>query len=117
MRLAGRGRGPAAAEGSTGSFCPGFTDLWAPLRYCMLQLACGRVPDSVMVAVSSARVLAGDKGGEDVRPFALGIILRRHISRAVSRVFRDRAAKKLEPLQYGAGRAAGAELMHKHRPL
>ena len=108
-----KGPGPGGGRGEHWHFCPGFTDLWAPLRYCMLQLACGRVPDGVMAAVSSARVLAGDKGGEEVRPFALGIILRRHISRAVSRVFRDRAAKQLEPLQYGAGRAAGAELMHK----
>ena len=67
----------------------------------------------VLRAAACARVLAGAKENNKVRPFALGLILRRLISKTTTSIFRDRVAKALGMRQYGAGRPSGAEEMHK----
>ena len=108
-----RGPGPGGARNEHWYFSPHFEDLWAPLRLCWLDLALGKVPAEVMQAAACARVLAGAKDDGKVRPFALGIVIRRLISRCVAKIFRARVSASLGTMQYGSGRPSGAEEMHK----
>ena len=92
---------------------PDFGEDWDAVKQVCLRFALGRVPPEVQVAFLSSRVLAGAKKDEKVRPFALGGILRRCISKAVGRVFQARVAAAVGPTQYAIGGEGGAEVMHK----
>ena len=108
-----RGHGPGSSRNEHWAFAPQFDELWQGLRRCFLNLALGKVPAEVLQAVASARVLAGAKGDSEVRPFALGSVIRRSISRATSQVFSSRLSAAVGEMQYGAGPPAGAEEMQK----
>ena len=93
---------------------PKYEEPWAQLREFCLCLAVGRLPLEVIGALAAARVLAGDRAEADkVRPFALGIVLRRLINKAKARTFRSRVAAALAPHEHSLGGNGGAELMHK----
>ena len=108
-----RGAGPAGGRGEHWSWMPEYADEWEEVKHLCLNQALGRVPQQVLIAFLSARVLAGAKPGEQVRPFALGGILRRCISKAVGKTFQARVAAVVSPEQYAVGGDGGAEVMHK----
>lgn len=108
-----RGPGPGGGRGEHWCFMPSHAAAWEPVRECFLNLALGRVPAVVQSAAAGARVLAGAKGAGKVRPFALGIVPRRLLARAVARMFASDVAAVVRPAQYGVGAKSGAEAMHK----
>jgi hypothetical protein len=108
-----RAPGPGGGRNEHWHFMPDYTPQWEPLQECWLNLSLGRVPPNVLAAVAGARVLAGDKGGGKVRPFALGHTLRRLLARSVARVFAGRVGEAVRPFNYALGMPSGAEAMHK----
>ena len=111
-----RAPGPGGSRGEHWWWMPGLGPAWAPLVPALTDLALGRVPVPVLTAVHSARVLAAarpEAGDGKVRPLALGVFLRRCISRAVAKIFGTRVAATLSPVEHAIGKGRGAELMHR----
>ena len=80
----------------------------------LLSMALGKLPRAALDAIMSARVLAlGREEDDKVRPLALGIFLRRAVSKATARVFRGRVAEALKGSEYSLGAGRGAEVMHR----
>ena len=109
-----RGPGPGGGRGEHWSWLPEFADAWGASEEILLRFALGRVPAEVSMALLSARVLALDRPGTGkVRPLALGVFLRRSVSKAVARTFQTRVAAALDPVEHSLGSGRGAELMHR----
>ena len=107
-----RGPGPRGGRGEHWSWLPEFPDEWAANEDMLLGFALGRVPAEVSTALMSSRVLALDRPGTGkVRPLALGVFLRRSVSKAVARTFQSRVAAVLYPVEHSLGSGRGAELM------
>ena len=95
---------------------PDMAEAWVPLQAALTRLALGRAPPEVTRWLHSARVLALERPECDdgkVRPLALGMHLRRAISRAISRVFLTSVAAGVQPCEYSLGAGRGAEVMHR----
>ena len=87
---------------------------WPTVQSTLLRFALGHVPQSVMAAYMSCRIIAGDREEADkVRPLGLGNFIRKCINRAKARTFKNRVAAAVSPLQYAVGGDRGAETMHK----
>ena len=109
-----RGAGPGGGKHEHWSWMPKYEEPWHQLQEFCLCLALGRVPGDIVGALASARVLAGDREEADkVRPFALGVVLRRLVNKAKARTFRSRVAAALAPHEHSLGGGGSAELMHK----
>ena len=73
----------------------------------------GRCPPEALEANLGARLLALGKPTGGVRPVAMGSVVRRLAARAACAFVKDQVAEAVGPWQYGVGRAAGCELVHK----
>ena len=83
-------------------------------------LISGKAPLSIARFIAGARLIAQKKIKEgcpyDVRPIAVGEILRRLAGKCVCAVLKEKAADFFHPLQYGVACQAGAEkIMHRVR--
>eukprot|EP00731_Ephydatia_muelleri_P031035 Em0022g549a len=81
-------------------------------------LISGKAPLSIARFIAGARLIAQKKIKEgcpyDVRPIAVGEILRRLAGKCVCAVLKEKAADFFHPLQYGVACQAGAEkIMHR----
>ena len=78
----------------------------------------GRVPNAIIPFFFGATLCALRKNDGSLRPIAIGNVLRRLISKAISASLRDRAATLLSPNQLGVGIHGGAEAaVHSARHL
>ena len=109
-----RAGGPGNTRNEHWSWMPRFEEAWPAIEDLLLRFALAKFSQSVLEAWMSARVLAGDREEDDkVRPFALGIVHRRLVSKAIGRVFKARVAAAVGPCEHSIGSKGGAELMHK----
>ena len=69
----------------------------------------GRSPAGIRPLFFGASLCALKKKDGGLRPIAIGLVMRRLISRACCLSFRDQAAKLLSPVQLGIGVKGGAE--------
>ena len=68
----------------------------------------GRIPDTIKPFVFGATLCALRKNDNSLRPIAVGNVLRRLISKAISTLLRERAATLLSPNQLGVGISGGS---------
>ena len=109
-----RGPGPGGGRSEYWSWLPAHAEQWDKMRGVLRSMALGNFPRAALGAIMSARVLALDREEDDkVRPLALGIFLRRAVSKATARVFRGRVAEALKGSEYSLGAGRGAEVMHR----
>ena len=73
----------------------------------------GSCPSEALEANLGARLLALGKPSGGIRPVAMGSVVRRLAARTACAFAKDRVAEAVGPWQYGVGRAAGCELVHK----
>ncbi len=73
----------------------------------------GECPAEALQANLGARLLGLRKPTGRLRPLALGSVVRRLAARAACTVLKPHLAGAVGPHQYGVGRRAGCELMHK----
>ena len=96
---------------------------WGVLRYLeganqdagevLASLALGRGPEAAREAFLSGKLVALEKKGGGIRPVACGSTTRRLVAKALCRIFRTDIGQAVGPRQFGVGKAAGAEKMHK----
>ena len=79
----------------------------------MVDFLSGECPEEVLRANLGSRLLALRKPNGKLRPVAIGSVLRRLAARAACAVLKDSMAGAVGPHQYGVGRRAGCELVHK----
>lgn len=72
-------------------------------------MAAGKVPKAVAPFLCGARLHAGKKKDNSLRPIAVGNLLRRLVSKCFSSALADRAAALLSPHQLGVGVRGGCE--------
>ena len=93
-------------------FCPspdrGNTALLGILKVVNL-LCAGRAPSVVVPHLCGASLLACRKKDGGLRPIAVGEVLRRLISKCISRAVQSESFRVLTPLQVGVGVQAGCE--------
>ena len=73
------------------------------------KMAAGKVPKAVAPFLCGARLHAGKKKDNSLRPIAVGNLLRRLVSKCFSSALADRAAALLSPHQLGVGVRGGCE--------
>ena len=73
----------------------------------------GELPDECMDANLGARLLAARKPNGGVRPLACGSVIRRLAAKAACAVHKEELKQACGPDQYGVGRKAGCEVVHK----
>ena len=79
----------------------------------LASLALGRGPAAAKEAFLSGKLVALEKKGGGIRPIACGGTTRRLVAKALCRIFRTDIVQAVGPRQFGVGKAAGAEKMHK----
>ena len=72
-------------------------------------MAAGKVPDHVRPFLCGARLVAGKKKDNSLRPIAIGNLLRRVVAKCFSSALAPKAAALLAPNQLGVGVRGGAE--------
>ena len=72
-------------------------------------LAAGKVPEQVRPFLCGARLVAGKKKDNSLRPIAIGNLLRRVVSKCFNNALAQKAADLLAPNQLGVGVRGGAE--------
>ena len=72
-------------------------------------LAAGKVPEQVRPFFCGARLVAGKKKDNSLRPIAIGNLLRRMVSKCFNNALAQKAADLLSPNQLGVGVRGGAE--------
>ena len=73
----------------------------------------GDVPAEALQANLGARLMALRKPTGGIRPVAVGSVVRRLAAKTACAVCKGQVAGAVGPHQYGVGRAAGCELVHK----
>ena len=73
----------------------------------------GEFPEDALRANLAGRLVALRKPNGGVRPLAMGSVMRRLAARAACAVVKERVGEAVGRFQYGVGRQAGCELMHK----
>ena len=114
-----RGAGPGGTRGEHWSWMPTHNpEAFAAFECISTRVALGQVPQAMLQAHLSARVLVTDRPEDDkVQPLVLGNFHQRHASKAVSRTFDVRVAVALRPVEYSLSGGKGPECMHKTIPL
>ena len=83
------------------------------LRQVVNILVAGKAPASVSRFIAGARLIALNKVIEgcppDIRPIAVGEVIRRLAGKCVCTILKDKAADFFQPLQFGVACQAGAE--------
>jgi len=79
----------------------------------VLALLLGECPQEALLANLGARLVAIKKASGGLRPIAMGSVLRRLGARAACAVLKKSVAAAVGPHQFGVGRKAGCELVHK----
>ena len=79
----------------------------------MVGFLLGECPPGALHANLWARLTALVKTGGGVRPLAAGSVLRRLAAKGACAVFKDAFSGAVGPQQFGVGRSAGTELVHK----
>ena len=79
----------------------------------LVDFLLGRCPAEALQANLGARLVALHKKGGGLRPVAMGSVLRRLAARAACRVLKESVSAAVGPHQFGVGRRAGCELVHK----
>ena len=109
---------PAVASDITGWRYEYFSGLRDSPVFEALASVCRRIattPDAIPAGFrpyfAGARLLALDKQGKDVRPIAIGCILRRIIGRAIAATHRAAWEEYFSPIQFGVGVRNGAALV------
>ena len=88
-----RGAGPGGGTAELWGWMPQQVTEWPAVQSTLLRFALGHVPQSVMAAYMSCRIIAGDREEADkVRPLGLGTFIRKCINRAKTRTFKNRVA-------------------------
>ena len=72
-------------------------------------MAAGKVPARVRPFLCGARLVAGKKKDDSLRPIAIGNLLRRVVAKCFSSALAEKAASLLAPNQLGVGVRGGAE--------
>merc|ERR1712218_20450 len=72
-------------------------------------MAAGKVPVQVRPFLCGARLVAGKKKDNSLRPIAIGNLLRRVVAKCFSSALAQQAAVLLAPNQLGVGVRGGAE--------
>ena len=72
-------------------------------------MAAGKVPAQVRPFLCGARLIAGKKKDNSLRPIAVGNLLRRIVAKCFSSALAQQAAAALAPNQLGVGVRGGAE--------
>ena len=87
-----RGAGPGGGRSEHWSWMVKHDEAWKRIAPALLQLDLGKAPPLTTAAITSARIIAPEDSATagKVRPLALGIFLRRCISKAVANTFRAR---------------------------
>ena len=81
----------------------------AALTRAVNVMAAGKVPQQVRPFLCGARLVAGAKKDNSLRPIAVGNLLRRVVAKCFSRALAQPAAAVLAPNQLGVGVRGGAE--------
>ena len=79
----------------------------------LARLLVGEVSEGMLQAHLSGRIIALKKKGGGIRPVSCGSVLRRIAGRATCQVSKQVLKEAWGPLQYGVGRTAGVETVHK----
>ena len=80
------------------------------------KLAAGDFSSDVGHLISAANLIALDKGGAKIRPIAIGVVMRRLITKSLMPTSIDEAKTHLQPLQVGCGVKAGLDaIVHDAR--
>ena len=79
----------------------------------LVDFLLGQCPAAALQANLGARLVALNKKDGGIRPVAMGSVIRRLAARAACKVLKDSVAAAVGPNQYGVGRRAGCELVHK----
>ena len=96
---------------------------WGTLRYngvgleaaghVLTSIALGEASQDAMEAFLGGRLIALSKKDGGVRPIACGSVLRRIVAKAACRVLKTDLCRAAGKQQFGVGRAAGTEKVHK----
>jgi hypothetical protein len=95
---------------------PKILDLFSKV---LTLLALGNAPESISSFVSGARLVALEKpklhkdGFPDLRPIAVGELLRRWVGKILISLHRSQITEYFHPLQLGVGTKCGSEIIHK----
>ena len=85
------------------------TKALAALSKVVNVMAAGKVPVQVRPFLCGARLVAGKKKDDSLRPIAIGNLLRRVVAKCFSSALAQKAAALLAPNQLGVGVRGGAE--------
>ena len=90
-------------------------DLTCELLYLVCSLiAGGKVPNSVLPLLTASRLIALPKANDDVRPIAIGEVIRRATAKAICSQMNSSFASYFKPIQHGIATPGGAELLVHH---
>ena len=79
----------------------------------LVDFLLGECPPEALNANLGARLMALRKPAGGIRPVAMGSVVRRLAARAACAALKGQIAGAVGPHQYGVGRPAGCELVHK----
>jgi len=97
---------------------PAATRLLTSLTELINKAQQGKLPDFLYKHLADAELLALKKGAEDVRPIAMGNMLRKLVSRSLAMQYREQMETFFVPLQFGVGISQRAEVVvHATRVL
>jgi len=88
-------------------------EAWGFAADMVVDFLLGECPHDALQANLGARLMGLRKPNGKLRPVAMGSVLRRIAARAACNLVKGASAAAVGRHQYGVGRKAGAELMHK----
>ena len=89
------------------------SESWDAASEVIVMFLLGECPAEALAANLGSRLVALRKPNGSVRPLACGSVLRRLAARAACVAFRAKLRAGCGPLQFGVGRPAGCEQVHK----